>query len=482
MSTKLLFIISVLFPFLLFSSCGEEKVEEGPEAPIFELDPSYLKIDVAKEGGIKKIPIKTNIDWAKLTFSSNQEWCTVSKDDVEKDHLKLTFEKSEAAYVRSAEIKINSSVKNYTIVAQQLGYGAQILATATTTKFGVAGGTTEIKVTSNVKYAVSQSAKSEWLTDITRKGLEESVSSWNVKANPLTEARTAIIYFKEIDGKAKDSCIITQDGKVNIDIPVTGVTVDKATLSLEVNKTSTLVATVAPENATNKNVTWKSSDNTIATVNEAGVVTAKAIGTATITSTASTQTATCEVIVTKAPNVDVTKITIDPTTLSLEVNKTSTLIAEVFPENATDKSVTWKSSDETIATVDANGAVTAKADGTATITATAGTQTATCTVTTVVIPVTGLTIDPTTLDLSVNKTTTITATVTPADASYKDVVWNSSNSDIATVDAAGVVTAKAIGTATITATIDTYSVTCLVTITKSPSGENEGVTEGDGIF
>ena len=176
----------------------------------------------------------------------------------------------------------------------------------------------------------------------------------------------------------------------NNNVSVTGVTLDKSTLSMKVNETYTLKATVAPTNATNKNVTWKSSDEKIAKVSLSGVVTAVAEGKATITVTTAdgSKTATCEVTVTKASEdktttVAVTGVKLDKTTLSLKVNKTYTLKATVAPTDASNKNVTWKSSNEKVAKVSSSGVVTAVAEGKATITVTTkdGSKTATCEVT-----------------------------------------------------------------------------------------------------
>jgi hypothetical protein len=167
-------------------------------------------------------------------------------------------------------------------------------------------------------------------------------------------------------------------------VAVTGVTLNKTTLALTAGGSETLTATLAPETATNKNVTWSSSDATIATVDNAGKVTAVAAGTATITVTTTdgSKTATCAVTVTAA-TVAVTGVTLNKSTLSLSTGDSETLTATLAPGNATNKNVTWSSSDATIATVDANGLVTAVAAGTATITVTTtdGSKTATCAVT-----------------------------------------------------------------------------------------------------
>jgi len=168
-------------------------------------------------------------------------------------------------------------------------------------------------------------------------------------------------------------------------VAVTGMTIDPATASLTVGETLTLTPTVLPDTATDKTVTWTTSDETVATVDANGVVTALAAGEATITATAndgSGVTGTCTVTVSE-PTVAVTSVTVEPTELNLNVNDSATLTATVLPDTATDKTVTWTSSDETVATVDANGVVTAVARGEATITVTTfdGDFTASCTVT-----------------------------------------------------------------------------------------------------
>ena len=173
---------------------------------------------------------------------------------------------------------------------------------------------------------------------------------------------------------------IDQQGTIH----VTSVSLDKASLELTEGETAQLTATVLPDNATNKNVTWSTSNASIATVDANGLVTAVSAGTATITVTTEdgTKTASCTVTVT----VPVTGVTLSQTQASLYYNRTPntlTLTATVAPDNATNKDVTWTSSDSTVATVDQNGLVTALARGTAVITATTvdGGKTATCTVT-----------------------------------------------------------------------------------------------------
>ena len=161
-------------------------------------------------------------------------------------------------------------------------------------------------------------------------------------------------------------------------IEVSGVSLDQTSLTLTVGGTASLAATVSPADATDKTVTWSSSNESVATVKN-GTVTAVAVGSATITAKAGSKSATCSVTV-SAKEVPVIGITLEPTSASIEVGKTAQLTATVSPSDATDATVTWSSSKESVATVK-NGEVTAVAEGTATITATAGGKSATCAVT-----------------------------------------------------------------------------------------------------
>ena len=168
-------------------------------------------------------------------------------------------------------------------------------------------------------------------------------------------------------------------------IKVTGVTLDKSTLSLEEGATGNLVATVAPTTATDKTVTYSSSDEEVAKVTNAGKVTAVKAGNADITVTTKdgNKTAKCTLTVT-AKQIPVTGVTLDKSTLSLEVGATATLNATVAPSNASYKAVRFTSSDDAIATVDDNGLVTAVAPGSADITVETladGSKTAVCTLT-----------------------------------------------------------------------------------------------------
>ena len=184
-------------------------------------------------------------------------------------------------------------------------------------------------------------------------------------------------------------------------VSVTGVTLDKSALSLTPGKSETLTATVAPNDATNQTVTWSSNNSDVATVTD-GKVTAVKAGTATITVTTAdgNKTASCNVTVTQP----VTGVTLDKSELSLFPGESETLTATVAPNDATNQAVTWKSSNDDVATV-TDGKVIAVKAGTATITVTTedGGYTASCKVT-VTDAAYSLSADPSAIDFGTVKT------------------------------------------------------------------------------
>ncbi|MEI3522900.1 MAG: Ig-like domain-containing protein [Anaerotignum sp.] len=258
---------------------------------------------------------------------------------------------------------------------------------------------------------------------------------------------------------------VTEDVKIG----VTSVTLDKTDLTLDVNGTAKLNATVKPDDATTKTVTWKSDNEGVAIVDNNGNVTAKAAGTATITATVDGKSASCKVTVNGQTTVPVASVKLNQTTLELIAGKEATLTATVKPDDATNKTVTWSSNNETVATVDNNGKVTAKAAGEAIITAKVGDKQATCNVkvTAAEVAVESVTLDQSSLELIAGKEATLTATVKPDNATNRTVAWESNATNVATVDNNGKVTAKAAGEAIITAKVGDKQATCNVKVTAA---------------
>lgn len=285
---------------------------------------------------------------------------------------------------------------------------------------------------------------------------------------PAAQADTTMTYTA--------TCKVTVKAKI---VTVTGVSLNKTALELEVDGTETLTATVAPENATNQNVTWKSSNTSVATV-ENGTVTGVTEGNATITVTTEDggETATCEVTVKGKggdepdPPVRVTKVTItNMPTSKISVDDTFDLDAVVEPDNATNQTVTWTTSDPAKATVAADCLVTALQEGEVTITATADGQSDSYTLTIYPkSPEIQVKIEPASLDMVVGDTATLRVVVSPDDTVEREIEWENSSTAI-TVDNDGKVTAVAQGDTNlwvkVTIAGELYTARCAISVKEA---------------
>ena len=279
----------------------------------------------------------------------------------------------------------------------------------------------------------------------------------------LVSPGNAIITATTVDGNRTASCTVM------VNVRVSGVSLNKDALTLELASTEALIVTILPDNATNKAVIWNSNASYIASVDNQGVVTAGPIlGTAIITARTidGGYTATCTVTVVPVP---VASVTLDVTDTSLHVGENMTLSATVNPDNATNKSVIWSSDRPSVATV-INGRVTAVAIGTAIITVrtTDGDQTAICSVNVMPISVDNVSLNKTDTSIIQGYTERLISTVSPENATDKSIVWSSDNPDIATVDSSGEVRAISIGSAIITATTVDGSKTTECTVNVLP--------------
>ena len=199
----------------------------------------------------------------------------------------------------------------------------------------------------------------------------------------VAQGTATITATSNLDNTKSGTCNITVNAPA-APIPVTAIALNKSTAIIGIGDSETLTINYTPADAnTGKAVNWTSSNTSIATVDNSGKVTGVAAGTATITATSTTDasiTASCAVTV---QAVAVTNVSINPTSANLQIGGGADLTYTVLPANATDKSVSWSSSNTAVATVNNNGHVTAVAAGTATITVTTtdGNKTATCSVT-----------------------------------------------------------------------------------------------------
>ena len=303
-----------------------------------------------------------------------------------------------------------------------------------------------------------------------------------------------------VDGNKTATCAITvlpeeepeptPDPEPEV-INVESVSLNSQSEELEIGEQTTLVATITPDNATNKSVTWSSDNTSVATVDN-GVVRAVGEGNANITVTTvdGNKTAVCEITVLPKEEpepepdpepevINVESVALNTQSEELEIGDTVALVATISPSNATNKNVTWSSDNTSVATVD-NGLVTAIGEGKTNITVTTvdGNKTAVCEITVLpkeepeitpdpepeVINVESVALNIQNTELKTGETVTLVATITPSDATNKNITWSSDNTNVATVNN-GIVTAVGEGTANITVTTEDGNKTAVCEIT-----------------
>lgn len=324
----------------------------------------------------------------------------------------------------------------------------------------------------------------EYLTihaKVTPNDLKNVVLTWkssNEKVVKISETNPLTVTVQGIAGGTAVVSAINQDnvvvGYTHITVrqPVTSIVLSEtsATVSLS-SKTLQIRATVYPETAQNKSVTWKSTDTSKATVDSNGKVTFLKPGTVTIIATSvdnPSVTAMCNLNI----DVPVSSISLDTTSKTMYVGETIRLTYALTPSDATNNAVTWTSTNPSVATVDGSGKVTAKSVGSTVIILKAvdGGDSVYCTIT-VKSVAKGVKFDVSKLDLKQGEYYTLKTTFTPNDSTDTKLEWESSDTKVATVDKNGKVVAKSAGTAIIMAKTEAGGVAyCKVTVTVPVTG------------
>lgn len=341
------------------------------------------------------------------------------------------------------------------------------------------------KLTATILPSNAENKKLAWLSS------NSSVATVNDGVVKAIKSGNATITVKTDDGGKTATCDVIVNPKV---YPVTGVTLDQTSVEMTEGDEVVLIATVTPANATNSDVSWNSSNTSVATVSD-GKVTAISAGTSIITVSTDDggKTATCEVKV-SAMVYPVTGVTLDQTSVEMTLGDEVTLIATVNPDNATNKNVIWSSSNPTVANV-VDGKITATNVGKATITVMSedARKSASCNVVVKakVYQVTGVTLDKTSYEITEGEEYVLTAAVHPANATNKNVLWTSSNPEVAIVSG-GKINALDPGVAVITVITEDggYSASCEVNVRKldyqgvyiTLGQRTVEVTEGDELY
>ncbi len=287
------------------------------------------------------------------------------------------------------------------------------------------------------------------------------------------KAGTANITVKSSNGKTASLLVKVEEGKV---VAVTEVKLPETSKTLKIGESYQINAEVLPSDATDKTLTYESSDDTVATVTESGKVEAKKAGTANITVKSSNgKTALLQVKVEEGKVVAVTEVKLPETSKTLKIGEFYQINAEVLPSDATDKTLTYESSDDTVATVTESGKVEAKKAGTANITVKSSNgKTALLQVKVEegkVVAVTEVKLPETSKTLKIGESYQINAEVLPSDATDKALTYESSDDTVATVTESGKVEAKKAGTANITVK-SSNGKTALLQVKVEEEGEN----------
>lgn len=373
--------------------------------------------------------------------SSQNLTCTLTPANAYADITWKSMDTSVATVSSTGRVTAVKTGKTYVIATTENGYSATCLVIVTEAASGITLDVYHLSLAVGKSYQVT--AVPNPITS------SEKTFTWTSKDTSIATVNAS---GKVTAVKSGETVILvkTKSGKVtylyvNVYDKVTGMKLNYSKKTVIKGKKFTLKPIFTPANATNKKVTWKSSNSKVATVSSGGVVTGVRGGSAIITAVSQDggYVATCIVKV-KQP---VTSITLNKSSYALGIGKSIKLKATVKSTYSSKQKLKWTSSNVRIATVSQSGVVTGKKRGTVTIKvrATDGSGVyATCKIR-VVRQVTKITLNKSTIKMLVGKTTKISARITPSSATYKSVIWSSSDSKIAAVDSRGYITANAVG-------------------------------------
>ena len=476
--------LAVFLAACTFASCQEEIIKD---AIVLDSSSSDDLIQVLESGETRgsSITFTTSGAWTSEIKSvaprtkASPDWISLKPDhgNAAGDYtVDVVLSENETYSDRAAEIIIKSGDKSITMDITQK---ASPFVPVTAVKLSASSlALTEgdvARLTATVEPADATDKTVVWSSDSPE--IAEVDQEGNVTAKSEGEA-----VITAVCGEVSADCEVVVAKHV---IPVTAVKLSASSLALTEGDVARLTATVEPADATDKTVVWNSDSPEIAEVDQEGNVTAKSAGEAVITAVSGDVSGTCTVVVSKRI-IPVTSVAVIPEYVELTEGDSKALMVRIQPSDATDKTVVWSSDAPEIVEVSDGGRITAMSEGTAVITATSGDVSGTCTV--VVskpyIPVSSVKINLSSLELTQGEVVSLTVTVEPANATDKTVVWRSDDSDVASVDQEGNVTAVSQGNTVITAECGDMSATCVVTVFPAELHyvDEYGIDHGPGIL
>lgn len=326
------------------------------------------------------------------------------------------------------------------------------------------------KVAHASSYVLSRYNKSTGIVNDIYEGTDTVFEDKDLTSGKYIYTVKAIVDENDADANLYSNSVSEESEAVIIPEPVTGIEVanDYQHMGLFVGGSGKIRYSVLPGNATNTNVTFKSLNEKVATVDANGVVTGVSEGNADIVITTEEGgfEAKCTV---RVDGIDARGIErVGDKTVTMGLNQTRQLQVKITPSDTTNKNVQWTSSNNSVATVDSNGVVTSKNSGSTIITATTHNELKTEFFIEVETSVTNITLNSNEINLNTGGTFKLDATVNPSNASNKNIKWISANESIATVDQSGNVAADVAGTTYISAVSADGKVvaTCTVNVSK----------------
>lgn len=455
MKRNLLFAVLAITGFLF----GMASCQKAPELTLT----SSSNIEFSADGSSGSITFTANRDWTARAYDS---WVSVSPTSGTASDGPVTVTvrcNANTTYEdRSTTVTINMGDLSQTVSVKQPANKGIVLPKQV---FDLQSDTRsiDVEVQANVQYSVSTSVN--WIKQVGTKALSSRTLSFSIEENKTYDPREGKITIKPTEGNVQEQVITVRQAqkdalnveKTSYDMPYGGGEIEikvEANVAFNVTPNVDWLHHTQTKALSSSIVCIKVDENSTYSNREGKIEIAQQNGSLKHTIT-----------VKQAGRIAVTSVELNKTSLQMKEGDTETLIATVRPDNATDKTVSWSSSDTGIATVDANGKVTAVKEGAATITAKAGEKSTTCAVTVKNdVPVTMVELNRTTLSLIAGETASLVATVKPDEATDKTVIWSSSDSQIASVDNQGKITAIAKGHASITAKAGDKTADCVVFI------------------
>lgn len=382
-----------------------------------------------------------DLDYTNITLKLDEKFrltAKVSPDDASNKKILWTSSDTAVATVNEDGMVVAVGTGSATILAKSEDSGATSMCNVTVYQpvTSVTISNTTMTVRKGTEFWLNAKALPEnaMNKDISWSSSDEDIArvDQNGKVTALMPGNCTIIATSMDSGVlAKCALTVTQ--------PITGIYLNVNEQTILKGKKFIIIPTVTPTDADNKKVIYTSSDSSVASVDENGVVTGLKGGVAIIIAKTEERglVASCSVTVQEF----VSSVDIDSENLKINVGDARQLKANVLPESATNRELTWSSSNNGIVSVNSNGKIEGKNVGKATIYAYAsdGSGLYDTINVEVIYPVTSISVSPSVAKVQQGKSTMVTATVSPSNATYKNIEWSSSDTNIATVDSSGTI-------------------------------------------